>query len=117
MGSYDRENKMKESYKTKRARASVGGQPRGYTECPFRGVTSSGRVWWTIPEGDAPSQSVPSVASGSLEDDTGKRCSECSFSVVTNSGSLEEGQCRKARLGVCLCCYDSRCRRNWLTPQ
>ena len=31
----------------------VGGQLRGDKECPFRGVTKSGRVWRMVPESDA----------------------------------------------------------------
>ena len=31
----------------------VGGQLRGYKECPFSGVTKSGRVWRKVPESDA----------------------------------------------------------------
>ena len=45
----------------------VGGQLRGDEECPFSGVTKSGRVWRKVPESDA----------RSLDEDAGKRCSEC----------------------------------------
>ena len=38
----------------------VGGQLRGDKECPFSGVTKSGRVWRKVPESDA--QSVHSTA-------------------------------------------------------
>ena len=31
----------------------VGGQLRGDKECPFCGVTKSGRVWRKVPESDA----------------------------------------------------------------
>ena len=31
----------------------VGGQLSGYKECPFSGVTKSGRVWRKVPESDA----------------------------------------------------------------
>ena len=31
----------------------VGGQLRGHKECPFSGVTKSGRVWKKVPESDA----------------------------------------------------------------
>ena len=31
----------------------VGGQLRGDKECPFSGVTKSGRVWWKVPESGA----------------------------------------------------------------
>ena len=31
----------------------VGGQLRGDKECPFSGVTNSGRVWRKVPESDA----------------------------------------------------------------
>ena len=33
----------------------IGGQPHGHKECPFSGVTKSGRVWRKVPESDAPS--------------------------------------------------------------
>ena len=33
----------------------VGGQLRGYKECPFSGVTKSGRVWRKVPESGAQS--------------------------------------------------------------
>ena len=39
----------------------VGGQLRGDKECPFSGVTKSGRVWRNVPESDA--RSVPRVFS------------------------------------------------------
>ena len=35
----------------------VGGQLRGDKECPFSGVTNSGRIWRKMPESDA--RSVP----------------------------------------------------------
>ena len=35
----------------------MGGQLRGDKECPFSGVTRSGRVWRKVPESDA--RSVP----------------------------------------------------------
>ena len=35
----------------------VGGQLRGDKECPFSGVTKSGRVWKKVPESDARSVS------------------------------------------------------------
>ena len=35
----------------------VGGQLRGDKECPFSGVTKSGRVWRKVPESDV--RSVP----------------------------------------------------------
>ena len=34
----------------------VGGQLRGDKECPFSGVTKSGRVWRKVPESDARSE-------------------------------------------------------------
>ena len=39
----------------------VGGQLRGDKECPFSGVTNSGRVWRKVPESGA--RSVPSELS------------------------------------------------------
>ena len=35
----------------------IGGQLRGIKECPFNGITKSGRVWRKVPESDA--RSVP----------------------------------------------------------
>jgi len=37
----------------------IGGQLRGDKECPFSGVTKSGRVWRKVPESDARSVSSP----------------------------------------------------------
>ena len=37
---------------------SMGGQLRGDKECPFCGVTNSGRVWGKAPESDARSVGV-----------------------------------------------------------
>ena len=37
----------------------VGGQLRGNKECPFSGVTKSGRVWRKVPESDARSAYRP----------------------------------------------------------
>ena len=54
----------------------VAGQLRGDKECPFNGVTNSGRVWRKVPESDARSQ-TPS---------TGLR--HPSFSGVTKSGRV-----------------------------
>ena len=36
----------------------VGGQLLGDKECPFSGVTKSGRVWRKVPESDARNVSV-----------------------------------------------------------
>ena len=36
----------------------VGGQIRGDKECPFSGVTKSGRVWRKVPESNAGSVQV-----------------------------------------------------------
>ena len=55
----------------------VGGQLRGDKECPFSGVTKSGRVWRKVPESDARSPFSGVTKSGSLEEGAGKRCSEC----------------------------------------
>ena len=40
----------------------VGGQLRGDKECPFSGVTKSGRVWRKVPESDAQSVELLSHA-------------------------------------------------------
>ena len=40
---------------------SVGGQLCGDKECPFSGVTKSGRVWRKVPESDARSVSLKPV--------------------------------------------------------
>ena len=37
----------------------VGGQLRGDKECPFSGVTNSGRVWGKVPESDVQSVECP----------------------------------------------------------
>ena len=37
----------------------VGGQLRGDEECPFSGVTKSGRVWRKVPESDIRSECMP----------------------------------------------------------
>ena len=46
---------------------SAGAQLRGDKECPFSGVTSSGRVWRKVPESDARSELHHSVASRSRD--------------------------------------------------
>ena len=45
----------------------VGGQLRGDKECPFCGVTTSGRVWRKVPESDARSVQWKLRAASSLE--------------------------------------------------
>ena len=49
----------------------VGGQLRGDKECPFSGVTKSGRVWRKVPESDARSvistQTFRKVLTASLD--------------------------------------------------
>ena len=56
----------------------------GASECPFSGVTSSGRVWRKVPESDARSVRVPLLWRNqfwqNLEEGAGKRCSECCLS-------------------------------------
>ena len=42
--------------------ASVDKQLRGDKECPFSGVTKSGRVWRKVPESDAGSVGAASTA-------------------------------------------------------
>ena len=37
----------------------IGGQLHGYKECPFSGVTKSGRVWRKVPEIDAQRVQLP----------------------------------------------------------
>ena len=44
----------------------VGGQLRGDKECPFSGVTKSGRVWRKVPESD--DRSVVLLLSGASRD-------------------------------------------------
>ena len=51
----------------------VGGQLRGDKECPFSGVTKSGRVWRKVPESDARSVG-PELTE---EDSTLKTCERC----------------------------------------
>ena len=62
----------------------VGGQLRGDKECPFSGVTKSGRVWRKVPENDA------------LEEGAGKRCSECALVPVPGKLSHAHRQDREA---------------------
>ena len=45
---------------------SVGGQLRGGKECPFSGVTKSGRVWRKVSESDARSVRLQQTPSTSL---------------------------------------------------
>ena len=45
----------------------VGGQLRGDKECPFSGVTKSGRVWRKVPESEAGSVS-PMLTTDTLPD-------------------------------------------------
>ena len=37
----------------------IGGQLHGDKECPFSGVTNSGRVWRKVPDSDAQSVNRP----------------------------------------------------------
>ena len=67
----------------------VGGQLRGDKECPFSGVTKSGRVWRKVPESGAlsvisthPSEGADCVA-GQLRGDK-----ECPSRGVTKSGRV-----------------------------
>ena len=53
--------------------ASVHGQLRGDKECPFSGVSRSGRVWRKVPESDA--RSVPLVVTLTQADPINVRCS------------------------------------------
>ena len=53
------------STRTFRRALTVGGQLRGDKECPFSGVTKSGRVWRKVPESD-----VRSVGTNMTEEET-----------------------------------------------
>ena len=68
----------------------VGGQLRGDKECPFSGVTKSGRVWKKVQESDARSVSCITASmtanskhwfTTSFLQGAGKRCSECAITV------------------------------------
>ena len=59
----------------------VGGQLRGDKECPFSGVTKSGRVWRKVPESDVVPLQWRNQIWQSLEEGAGKRCSECDRAV------------------------------------
>ena len=48
---------LPQSYQYPKGTDRVGGQLRGDKECPFSGVTKSGRVWRKVPEGGARSVS------------------------------------------------------------
>ena len=43
----------------------IGGQLHVEKECLFSGITSSGRVWWQVPESDAGSVTQPPTPSSS----------------------------------------------------
>jgi len=60
----------------------VGGQLRGDKECPFSGVTSSGRVWRKVPERDARSVLEP-----------GKFIQETSSSVLASLPLVTVASC------------------------
>ena len=69
----------------------AGGQLRGDKECPFSGVTKSGRVWRKVPESDARSvistqtfRRALTAAVGSCEE----ILKECPFSGVKDSGRV-----------------------------
>ena len=53
------------STRTVRRALTVGGQLRGDKECPFSGVTKSGRVWRKVPQSD-----VRSVGTNMTEEET-----------------------------------------------
>ena len=57
----------------------VGGQLRGDKECPFSGVTKSGRVWRKVPESDA--RSVGQSVSRSVNAFTG----HCGVSICSTA--------------------------------
>ena len=42
-----------DQYPNREGADRVGGQLHGDKECPFSGVTKTGRVWWKVPESDA----------------------------------------------------------------
>ena len=68
----------------------IGGQLRGGKECPFSGVTKSGRIWRKVPKSDA----------RSLEEGAEMRCSEFGLEGAEKRCSEFGGRCRKAMLGV-----------------
>ena len=49
-----------DQYPNREGADRVGGQLHGDKECPFSGVTKTGRVWRKVPESDARS-ALPSV--------------------------------------------------------
>ena len=55
---------LPQSYQYPKGADRVGGQLRGDKECPFSGVTKSGRVWRKLPESDA--RSVQPIMTGCL---------------------------------------------------
>ena len=79
----------------------VGGQLRGDKECPFSGVTISGRVWRRVPESDARSaistRTIRRALTASLDN-----CVEIKSAPSVTKRNLAEfgGRCRKAMLGV-----------------
>ena len=61
MGAWAGAVLLPQSYSEGADRPGVDGQLRGDKECPFNGVTNSGRVWRKVPETDARSH-TPSIA-------------------------------------------------------
>ena len=68
----------------------VAGQLREDKECPFSGVSKSGRVWMRVPESDARSvictQTFRRVLTPSV--DSCAEIKECPFSGVTSFGRV-----------------------------
>ena len=74
----------------------VGGPLRGDKECPFSGVTKSGRVWRKVPESDARSvtQQLTRLGEGGREAARGRvdrRGGEEGWGAVEGAGSKWDG--------------------------
>ena len=79
----------------------VAGQLRGDKECPFSGVTKSGRVWRKVPEIDARSVVSTRTFQRALTASVDS-CAEikCTPSLALHLLAEFAGRCRKVMLGV-----------------
>ena len=69
----------------------VAGQLRGDKECPFNGVTKSGRFWRKVPESDARSviQGRVEITAAAVK---GKKSREVSTALVEWKREFHQGQ-------------------------
>ena len=68
----------------------VAGQLRGDKECPFSGVTSSGRVWRKVPQSDARSVSRPKLQAALVYDILPSTTAVFSYAIESRKLSSNE---------------------------